>query len=358
MRTRVLVGMSGGIDSTAVCRMLLEQGYEVVGFTFVTCDTSFMAAKEASTLASRLGIEHYIADVREEFRKSVVISFIEDYLSGFTPNPCVNCNRQMKFRLLEEWGDKLNCEKIATGHYVKVCEHNGKYFLVTGDDARKDQSYFLWRLTQKQLSRVLFPLGEWEKSDVYNYLKKNNLEKATEGGESMEVCFIPGDYRAFLKENIPNIESVVREGSFVDSDGKVLGVHKGFPYYTIGQRKGLGIALGYPAYVIKINPGKNTVMLGTEEQLKTSYMLINAPEWVDDIPLGSLSVRIRYRSAAIPCELPQSLSNGLFLVHLLHEASAVTPGQSAVFYVGNRVVGGAFIASQRGINQWICNNEQ
>lgn len=357
MRTRVLVGMSGGIDSTAVCRMLMEQGYEVVGFTFVTCDASLSSAKEAAMLAEQLGIEHHTADVREEFRLSVVQSFINAYLSGLTPNPCVNCNPKMKFRLLLEWADRLSCDKIATGHYVKVEQHNGKYYLVTGDDERKDQSYFLWRLTQSQLSRVIFPLGEWEKGDVRDYLKRNNLERTAESDESMEVCFISGDYRDFLKENIPDISSVVREGLFVDSEGKKLGVHKGFPYYTIGQRKGLGIALGYPAYVIKINPEKNTVMLGTEEQLKSSYMLIDTPEWVDTLPCGNLSVRIRYRSKAIPCEQPQPLPDGRYLVHLSCEASAITPGQSAVFYVENRVVGGAFIAQQRGINQWIGNNE-
>lgn len=359
MQTSVLVGMSGGIDSTAVCSMLLEQGYRVVGLTFVTCDASFAAAEAAAALAKRLGIEHYVDDVRDEFRQQVVQPFIDSYLTGTTPNPCVNCNRMMKFSLLCRWADRLGCEKIATGHYVKMQEESAssgdekRYYIVTGDDPRKDQSYFLWRLTQEQLSRCIFPLGGWKKNDVCSYLGVNNLDEAGKDGESMEVCFIPGDYRDFLRENIPDVDSVIREGSFVDAAGRVLGTHRGFPYYTIGQRKGLGIALGHPAYVLKINAEKNTVMLGTAEQLVTRYMLIETPEWVDSVPLEGLTVRVRYRSKPISCDAPQLVGDGRWMVPLHSDASAITPGQSAVFYVGNKLVGGAFIASQRGINQWI-----
>lgn len=358
MQTSVLVGMSGGIDSTAVCSMLLEKGYRVVGLTFVTCNASFAAAEAAAALARRLGIEHYIDDVREEFRAKVVEPFIDGYLQGLTPNPCVNCNRVMKFDLLCRWADRLGCEKIATGHYVKVHERTAddgspRYYIATGNDNKKDQSYFLWRLTQEQLSRCIFPLGGWHKRDVCQYLGVNNLDEAGKDGESMEVCFVPGDYRDFLRSNIPNVDEVIREGSFVDSEGRVIGTHRGYPYYTIGQRKGLGIALGYPAYVLKINAPKNTVMLGTADKLATHYMLIQQPEWVDGVPGHSLSVRVRYRSAPIACDAPQPVGDGRWLVCLHSEASAITPGQSAVFYVGDTLVGGAYIASQRGINQWI-----
>lgn len=353
LRDSILVGMSGGIDSTAVCRILLEQGCRVVGLTIVTCDASLTAADEAAALAARFGIEHHVADVRDEFRKTVVTPFIEAYLNGFTPNPCVNCNPAMKFRLLVEWADKLGCEKIATGHYVNVRESGGKFYLVSGNDLAKEQSYFLWRLTQEQLARTLFPLGDWQKSDVRNYLGNVGMNSLSTGSESMEVCFISGDYRDFLRENIPNVESVIKKGAFVDSEGRVLGEHQGFPYYTIGQRKGLGIALGYPAYVLKINAAKNTVMLGCEEQLKTDYMLIEEPEWVDGVPENNLTVRVRYRSRPVPCGKPRLLPNGNYLVHLHETVSAITPGQSAVFYVENVVAGGAFISSQRGINQWI-----
>ena len=372
----VLVGMSGGIDSTAVCCMLLEQGYRVEGLTFVTCDAGLKAVENAAALAERLGIPHHVADIRKEFRSLVVEPFIESYLSGRTPNPCVNCNPLVKFRLLEEWADRLGCTYIATGHYVKVervqrtenreqstenreqsienSEH--RYYIVTGDDHRKDQSYFLWRLTQQQLSRVLFPLGGMEKPQVVEYLKKHGYEHVASGGESMEVCFIPGDYRDFIRENVPDIDTRIGAGSFVDSEGRMLGRHAGFPFYTIGQRKGLGIALGYPAYVLKINAAKNTVMLGHEEQLLVRHMLIEEPQWVDGVPTG-LTVRVRYRSRPVACDAPVATDDGRWLLRLHEQVSAITPGQSAVFYCENVVVGGAFIADQRGINQWISADE-
>ncbi len=359
----VLVGMSGGIDSTAVCHMLLSQGYDVKGLTFITCEAGIESARGAEALAKRLGIEHHTVDIREKFNEVVVKHFVDAYLSGITPNPCVNCNREVKFALLEEWADRLGCEFIATGHYVKIkTESRGKiagkkYFIVTGDDDRKDQSYFLWRLTQNQLSRLLLPLGGMDKHSVIEYLKKNGYETVASGGESMEVCFISGDYRDFLKEYLPGLEERFADGAFVDSDGRVLGKHKGFPFYTIGQRKGLGIALGYPAYVVKINPQKNTVMLGREEQLVTKYMLVEEPHWVDGVP-EHLTVRVRYRSRPVPCDIPELVSDGRWLVRMHEAVSAVTPGQSAVFYSGNVVVGGAFIAAQRGINQWLPKNDE
>ena len=299
----VLVGMSGGIDSTAVCSMLLNKGYRVCGLTLVTCDASLKAAADAASLAAKLGIEHHVADIRDEFRRAVVQPFIDAYLQGLTPNPCVNCNPAIKFKVLEEWADSLGCTYIATGHYVQVKTIDEKVYICAGSDHRKDQSYFLWRLTQKQLRRVIFPLGDWEKPSVLAYLKEQGLEKAAEDGESMEVCFIPGDYRDFIRENVPDTDPRIGAGSFVDSEGRMLGRHAGFPFYTIGQRKGLGIALGYPAYVLKINAAKNTVMLGREEQLLVRHMLIEEPQWVDGVPSG-LTVRVRYRSRPVACDAP------------------------------------------------------
>lgn len=353
----VLVGMSGGIDSTAVCSMLLEEGYRVEGLTFVTCDSGLRAAEDAAALAASLGIPHHVADVRDEFSRLVIEPFINAYMEGKTPNPCVVCNPIVKFRLLEEWADRLGCSRIATGHYVNIMEKCGsdgkpRYYIVTGDDDRKDQSYFLWRLTQQQLSRVIFPLGGWEKPRVLEYLKEHGLQSAAKDGESMEVCFIPGDYRDFLRANVPDIDIRFNGGAFVDSEGRTLGRHSGYPFYTIGQRKGLGIALGQPAYVLKINAAKNTVMLGSEEQLQTNFMLIECPEWIDGTP-DNLSVRVRYRSHPTACDAPVAVGDGRWLVRLHSTVQAITPGQSAVFYNGNEVVGGAFIADQRGINQWI-----
>ena len=187
---------------------------------------------------------------------------------------------------------------------------------------------------------------------MLEYLKEHNLQSAAKEGESMEVCFIPGDYRDFLRANIPDIDKRLNGGSFVDCEGRTLGKHCGYPFYTIGQRKGLGIALGHPAYVIKINASKNTVMLGSEEQLLTRYILIECPVWIDGIP-GNISVRVRYRSHPVGCDTPVATGDGRWLVRLHSAVQAITPGQSAVFYNGNTVVGGAFIADQRGINQWI-----
>ena len=352
-KVRVLLGMSGGVDSTAACRVLLSRDYDVVGLTLLTCELSQSAAEEAAALAARFGIEHHVVDVRERFKETVIDPFIQSYLRGYTPNPCVDCNPTMKFKVLEEWADRLGCEKIATGHYARI-EHRGdNYFVRAGADGKKDQSYFLWRLTQQQLSRTLFPLGEWTKEDARRHLHETGLEEKAQDGESMEICFFTGDYRDFLRREVPDVDNVIRPGYFVDAAGRKLGEHKGFPFYTIGQRKGLGIALGHPAYVIRINAAKNTVMLGSEEQLKTQYMLVEAPFWVGDAPAGGLSVRVRYRSVPIACDAPVEVAEGVWLVRLQSEASAITPGQSAVFYIGNRLVGGAFIASQRGIAQWI-----
>ena len=361
---RVLIGMSGGIDSTAACLMLQEQGYEVVGVTMrvfdvasqLTSDGEPRFVDEAREVASRLGIEHHVADEREGFRSQIVQYFIDEYMQGRTPNPCVKCNPQFKFRVLTEWADRLDCAYIATGHYVQTVCDDGHYYIVTGDDPQKDQSYFLWNLGQEVLARCVFPLGGWKKPDVRQYLEDKGFELKAKEGESMEVCFIEGDYRDFLREHCPQIDTQIGQGRFVDVMGRTIGTHQGYPYYTIGQRKGLGIALGKPAYVLKLNPGKNTVMLGDAEQLLTRYMLIEQPHMVDAnrfFAEKNLSVRIRYRSKSAPCEVVREVDEGKLLIRFEEEVSAVTPGQSAVFYIGNRLVAGAFIASQRGIGQWI-----
>jgi tRNA-specific 2-thiouridylase len=361
-RQRVLVGMSGGVDSTATCLMLLEQGYEVVGVTMRTWDnpSSFSTPNqeepdyilEARALADRLGIEHYVADERDDFRRVIVQNFIDEYMQGRTPNPCVMCNPLFKFRVLSEWADKLECDYIATGHYSRLQTIDGRTYIIIGNDAKKDQSYFLWRLGQEVLGRLIFPLGKYTKGEVRAYLKEKGFEAKSAEGESMEICFIDGDYRDFLRQQVPDIDARIGKGKFVDAEGHSLGIHRGFPYYTIGQRKGLEIALGKPAYVIKLNPQKNTVMLGNADELKAEYMLTESPLWVNEeeaLQSEELTVRIRYRSQPIPCRV-YPLEDGRMLVQFLADASAVTPGQSAVFYIGNRVVGGAFIANQKGVN--------
>jgi tRNA-specific 2-thiouridylase len=367
---RVLVGMSGGIDSSATCIMLQEQGYEVVGVTMRTWDvpshfstpgqTQPDEVLEAQALASRLGIEHHVADVREEFRKVIVQYFIDEYMHGRTPNPCVMCNPLFKERILCEWADRTQCAWIATGHYCQLEDRNGYRYIITGDDPTKDQSYFLWKLPQEILRRMMFPLGGMTKAAVREYLAAKGFEAKARGGESMEICFIDKDYREFLREHCPDIDEKIGAGWFVDSKGLKLGQHKGFAYYTIGQRKGLEIALGKPAYVLKINPAKNTVMLGDADQLKTTHMLvedINVADMNELLTCSNLSVRIRYRSQPIPCQAIL-LENQKLLVKFATEASAITPGQSAVFYDGNRVLGGGFIAFQNGIKKLAAENEE
>ena len=364
---RVLVGMSGGIDSSATCIMLQEQGYEVVGMTMRTWDVAAQFSSpeqeepdyilEARALAQKLGIEHHVADVREEFKQVIVKYFVEEYMQGRTPNPCVMCNPLFKERLLCEWADKTGCAWISTGHYCRLEEHNGYLYIIAGDDATKDQSYFLWRLPQEMLRRFLFPLGNYTKQEVREYLREKGFEEKAKGGESMEVCFIEGDYRDFLRQQIPDMDAKIGPGFFVDSKGVKIGQHRGFPYYTIGQRKGLGIALGHPAHVLRINAEKNTVMLGTAEELKTEYMLVEDALITDRQELLEhpiLTVRIRYRSKPIPCKVI-ALEDNRLLVKFLGEASAIAPGQSAVFYDGRRMLGGAFIASQRGIYKIIAD---
>ena len=265
------------------------------------------------------------------------------------------CNPLFKFRILSEWADRLGCDYIATGHYTRLEQHGGQTYIVAGDDEKKDQSYFLWRLSQSVLQRCIFPLGTYTKPQVRDYLRGKGYTLKAEEGESMEVCFIKGDYRDFLREHCPQIDSEVGRGWFVNSEGVKLGEHRGFPYYTIGQRKGLEIALGHPAYVLKINPDKNTVMLGDASQLLTRHMLVEQLETPCEEELFTatdLTVRIRYRSKPIPCTV-RRIDDARLLVTFATEASAIAPGQSAVFYRGRRVVGGSFIASQRGIGMFL-----
>lgn len=363
-KNRVLVGMSGGIDSSATCLMLQEEGYEVVGVTMRAWDSPSKFSSpgqefpdyimEAKALAERLHIEHYVADVRTSFKEIVVQNFVDEYMQGRTPNPCVLCNPLFKFRVLKEWADKLDCAYIATGHYCRLTEIDDHVYIVSGYDGRKDQSYFLWRLGQDILKRCIFPLGDFTKDEVREYLWEKGLEAKAREGESMEVCFIEGDYMDFLREQIQNMDEKVGKGSFVNPEGNILGEHRGYPYYTVGQRKGLEIALGYPAYVLKINPEKNTVMLGRSDQLRAKYMLVEGAKIVNDEEFGclELSVRIRYRSKPLPCEVKR-LEDGRLLVHFLVTAMAITPGQSAVFYHRNRVVGGGLIASQKGLFMFV-----
>ena len=252
---RVLVGMSGGIDSTATCLMLQEQGYEIVGVTMRVWGDEPQDARE---LAARMGIEHYVADERIPFKETIVKNFIDEYKQGRTPNPCVMCNPLFKFRVLAEWADKLDCAYIATGHYSRLEERNGHIYIVAGDDDKKDQSYFLWRLGQDILKRCIFPLGDYTKIKVREYLAEKGYEAKSKEGESMEVCFIQGDYRDFLREQCPELDTEIGPGWFVNSEGVKLGQHKGAPYYNVDFIGGFDLVLNdqtiNPDYYINFEP--------------------------------------------------------------------------------------------------------
>jgi tRNA-specific 2-thiouridylase len=362
--SRVLVAMSGGVDSSAVCLLLRDAGHEVVGMTMRVYDLPQQFTEnndepdfiiKARRLAQHLGIEHHVVDVREEFRRTIVQNFLDEYSNGRTPNPCVLCNRDFKFRLLSEMAQQYHCELMATGHYVKKVVHDHKHFLLLGDDLRKDQSYFLWRVPQDTLQRCIFPLGEMEKTEVRKYLDAKGFEVHAKQSESMEICFVEADYRDFLRQQRPELAETVRGGNFVDNSGRKLGEHLGVPFYTVGQRKGLGIALGKPAYVLRLNAAKNTIVLGDEADLLTSVFFIEDPVFVDEAEAfahEALTVRVRYHSKPVACRMERLPDTHLILVRTQQPVSAITPGQSAVFYIGNRLVGGAIIANQKGIGAY------
>lgn len=357
--------MSGGIDSTVTALMLNDQGYEVVGITMKTWDyaTSGGGKKEtgccnidsfndARMAAVQHGFPHFILDIREEFGDFVIDNFVDEYLAGRTPNPCVMCNTHIKWRALLKRADALGCEFIATGHYAKVRQHtNGRFVISKAVDETKDQSYVLWGLPQDLLSRTLLPLGTYRKTQIRQMAMDYGYPELAKKSESYEICFVPdNDYRGFLKRRIEGLEEKVAGGNFVDKDGNILGKHKGYPFYTIGQRKGLDITFGKPVYVTDIHPGSNTVVLGDEIDLNRPGMIVNKINWMkyDEIPDGMEAVtKIRYKDSGSESVLYHH-ENGI-LVTFTHEAKGIAPGQSAVFYEGDDVIGGGII--QRHLNQ-------
>jgi tRNA-specific 2-thiouridylase len=292
------------------------------------------------------GFPHFILDIRDEFGDFVIDNFVEEYLAGRTPNPCVMCNTHIKWRALLKRADALDCEFIATGHYANIHQHtNGRFYLSKGLDETKDQSYVLWGLQQDLLSRTLLPLGNFRKTEIRQMAHDFGYPELAKKAESYEICFVPdNDYRGFLKKKVTGLEAQVEGGLFVDKTGKILGKHKGYPFYTIGQRKGLDIALGKPVYVTEIFPETNTVVLGDEEDLNRSVMQVNKINWIkyEGVSEGmEATTKIRYKDKGALSTLHPNESG--VEVRFFEEVKGIAPGQSAVFYEGNDVIGGGII---------------
>jgi tRNA-specific 2-thiouridylase len=356
---KVLVAMSGGIDSTITALMLHDEGYEVIGITMKTWDyaTSGSSKKEtgccnldsfndARMAAVQHGFPHFILDIREEFGDFVIENFVDEYIAGRTPNPCVMCNTHIKWRALLKRADAMGCDFIATGHYAKINQHhNGRYYVSKAVDATKDQSYVLWGLQQDLLSRTLLPLAPYKKTEIRQMAMDYGYPELAKKSESYEICFVPdNNYRDFLKQKVAGLEERVAGGNFIDKSGKILGTHKGYPFYTIGQRKGLDITFGKPVYVTAINPDNNTVVLGDEDDLNKNEMMVTKLNWIkyDGISDGmEATTKIRYKDNGTLSNL-YNHAQGV-QVKFYEDAKGVAPGQSAVFYEGDDVIGGGII---------------
>ena len=355
---RILVAMSGGIDSSVAAVMLHEEGYEVVGMTMKTWDyassggtkketgcCSLDSINDARNVAVQLGFPHYILDIRSEFGDAVIDYFTGEYIEGRTPNPCVMCNTHIKWDALLKRADKLDCEFIATGHYANIREENNRHIISKGFDAWKDQSYVLWGVSQESLARTKLPLGHLTKTSIREMASERGFMDLVNKAESYEICFVPdNDYRGFIKRRVEGLEERVKGGNFLDTNGKILGKHEGYPFYTIGQRKGLGIALGYPAFVTEIRKKTNEVIIGRDKDLERDGMMVgqlNLSKYASiEKPLETIT-KVRYKDDGTSATIFEE--NGKMKVHFHESVSGVAPGQAAVFYEGNDVVGGGWI---------------
>jgi len=343
LKKKVVVAMSGGIDSSIAAALLIEEGYEVLGVTMrlYEGDENFEAAQQ---VAQQLDIPWHILDFRMEFNRLVIDYFCQEYLAGRTPNPCVICNLKIKFGLLLEKAKSLGADYIATGHYAfnEYDKKSDRFLLKRGLDESKDQSYFLYRLNQDILPYVLFPLGRFKKSQSRELAKKFGLRNYKKE-ESQEICFIrEGDYRKFLRQNV---SESIKQGKFVDKLGNILGAHQGIPFYTIGQRKGLGISSNTRKYVIKIDPQENTLILSEEEDLYQDKLIIKDLNFISGDKLSDyikVEVKIRYNSKKAPA-IVSPYQDDEILINFKKPQRAITPGQSAVFYQGDIVIGGGII---------------
>ena len=344
--SKVVIGMSGGVDSSVAASLLKEQGYDVIGITMEMWngeEVTSKAVNDAREVASDIGIPFHVVDFKDEFKCKVIDYFKDEYLHGRTPNPCIQCNRHLKWGALLNEADKLGADYIATGHYSSVVKlDNGRYALKRAENLAKDQTYALYRLTQEQLARTIMPVGKYSKDEVRSKAESIGICVADKP-DSQDICFIPdGDYAKFIKDNT---DEEIKEGNFVTPDGKIVGRHKGIIHYTVGQRKGLGVALGYPAFVIEIRPETNEVVIGSKEESLIKSFKINNLNFmaVEDItePVH-LFTKIRYNHKGTYCTVERTGEDELTCTFDNPE-KAVTPGQAAVFYKDDLVVGGGTI---------------
>ncbi|MFC1608555.1 tRNA 2-thiouridine(34) synthase MnmA [Patescibacteria group bacterium] len=343
-KNKVIIGMSGGVDSSVAAKLLQKKGYEVIGVyldfwkDIVGKNNGYEDAKK---VASILGIELHKVDARNEFKREVVNYFLREFQEGRTPNPCVICNPTMKFKILLEASEEFSCDFVATGHYAQI--KDGKLF--QGVDKSKDQSYFLYGLTKRQLQKIMFPLGKYTKDEVREIAYEEKLPVA-EKPESQDICFIRnGDFRGFLEEHLE-----IEDGDIIDSEGNILGRHAGLPFYTIGQRRGINLGGNGPYYVAGKDSDKNRIIVTNEKDSEMLYekdMIVSNVNWISDdieFPL-EMYIKIRYRTSAIKATIsPVENSTHFFKVEFSKPQKAVTPGQSAVFYGKNEaVIGGGII---------------
>ncbi len=365
---KIAVAMSGGVDSSAAAAILQEQGHELVGFTMqlwnqrrgISVDEngeplpsrccSLDDVYDARRVAEELGFPFYVLNLEKEFERDVVQPFVDSYLHGETPIPCVACNSRLKFASLDKLATSLGCEKVATGHYARVefDEATNRYRLLRGRDPNKDQSYFLWELRQDQLSRALFPLGEMSKSDARQAARESHLAVA-EKKESQEICFVPdGDYAGFIDRYLEAEQQTDRlpgEGEIVNASGEVLGRHTGIHRYTIGQRRGIGIADARPLYVLNVEASTDRVVVGYDDELLSDEFTAAGVNWIAfDNPVEPVraEVRVRYRHTAAPATITP-LPDNRATVKFDEPQRAITPGQATVFYRADEVVGGGWI---------------
>jgi len=347
MNKRVLLGMSGGVDSSASAVVLKQKGYEVIGATMKLWDEGclFNHANDAKKVCDKLNIEHHIFDCQNQFKEHVVNDFIQCYQCGKTPNPCVECNKYLKFGEFNKIAEELECDYIATGHYAKVeySEKYNQYVLKKSKEEKKDQSYFLYRIPKEILPKIIFPLEDFSnKEEIRNIARENDLIVA-EKSESQEICFITdNDYVGFIKNNSNN---KFKEGNIVNNKGEILGKHDGIINYTVGQRKGLGISYKEPLYVLKIDKEKNEVIVGTEQELYTNEVYIEDINYlVTDLENKEIEVQAKVRYRAKPARATlYPLENGKAKFIFNESQRAITPGQSLVFYIDDIVVGGGKI---------------